>query len=242
MKIIILALSSIILIIGCRKNPISNNPPTPAINVIPEKVPVTTSLMIYPIDNNQSKNPINIDINRDYFNYNSTYSAYTFHQTTLDQYQSTIRYNAAYLDKIGLIQGFELKKTFCTLPSAKTYQDIKLPVVNYCGYINSNSTGGTVTLPNNGQFVAGSLSFGQYTPNLTYEIAAGYSNPSIKDYAVTLPCYPMGDENGERKFLNSYGIYLIQVTATSFGYGNTDEIDHNVGVNITLQIPDYLLS
>jgi hypothetical protein len=215
----------------------NQNPPPPSqpvdYTLTPATTLVSTRLMIYPVANDQATNPYYVLLNTTPIIYNNFYKAFNTPGTVLiDKYTSVI---AAGPSLTASRRGFTPYKTFTASGAMKTYLNVKLlPLSNWVGYVAFDYGSNTIQLPGNGQLILPPYSFGSHPGPVTFHVYADFLSPSIADYAVTLPCYPMADENGKRWFLNSYGVYLLIPEASD--YSNYD-IKFNPDVNIVLRMP-----
>jgi hypothetical protein len=229
----------IVLLGSCSKptdqQPDQNPPPLPPPDhtPAPPKAVVSGRLMVYTIANDQASNPYYVQLNGTQINYNNTYKAFRTPGTVvMDKYATVIMVQSS---ATADYRGFTPYKTFTASGAMRNYVNAKLSsLTNDAGYVVFDYGSGTISLPGNGQLVLPPYSFGTVSGPVSFHVYADFLSPSITDYAVTLPCYPMADVAGKRWFLNSYGVYLLSPMVTNYDhYG----IDFNPNVNVVLRLP-----
>ena len=224
---------SLVFIVSCKKN---NNDmttdPDPVITPIPPIVsgdPVHTSIFLRDIGTNTSLN-INFAYGVNYFQ-SFPWQLYYLNNISADKYVSQL--NAFYPPDYNSI-GEELYKIFPVGDAITNYVNYKhIDPVN-SGNLPLDISSGTFTLPGNGELVIAPFSFGT---NLTASttLLTAYTNPELTEYAVYLPCYAMAEYNQQKKFLQSYGVFYLQLwNASNLGFH--EQIDPNGNVKLRLPI------
>ncbi|MFP5043033.1 hypothetical protein [Parasediminibacterium sp. JCM 36343] len=237
-----------ILLFSCKKvvSGDSNTPQPPPVIPPINYTPSPTASLFYSnimafASGTQYADPLQIHTN--FFNYNdpntpytlfnSYYNSYTANSISLDKYASTL---AAFSGSTfsGYYSGNIFVKTFMAISNSKNYVDFKLVPPVQAGSFNYDFGSGIMVLQNNGQLTLPPYSFGTHPGSVTFAVYSQYFNPSVKDYIVSIPCYPMADVNGKRVFLDSYGIYQLVPAASD---NSNFDIDFNSNVNVSLKLP-----
>lgn len=226
-----------VFVLSCNKPP-DQQPPAPPTSpdytIPPPATPVSSKLMVYAIGNSQASYPYYVQTSTSNLNYSTTYNGFhTSGTVALDRYTSVI---SARPSLTADYKGYLPQKTFTASDAIKNYVNVKPLALANAGYVVYDYGSATLSLPNSGQLVLPPYSFGTHSGPVSFEVWAGFSRPSMTDYAVNLPCYPMEDENGKRYFLNSYGVYLLSPRASDDLRWDTD-FSTNVNVVLRLAIP-----
>jgi hypothetical protein len=113
----------------------------------------------------------------------------------------------------------ELNKTIPLTSAELNYIHIKPFPLNLSGTLHIG-TGGEFTFNNNNGSViippksiyqpAHGTTLGYYDTTANVSIYTGYLDPFSPDFALSIPCYPMADDNGQRWFLNSLGVVRLK--------------------------------
>jgi hypothetical protein len=231
----------VLMVVSCKKITMSNqgvgnqgNITAPGYTETPAATPVSSKLMAYAVGNDQSSNPYYITLNGLNLNYNNTYNGFnTTGVVSLDKYTSTLLIQP---EITGTYEAYTPNsyKTFTASGSSKNYVNAEPITVIEAGSVTYDYGSGTLSLPNSSQLVLPSYSFGMHTGSVSFWVLAAFTDPSTPDYATSLPCYSMADENGKRWFLNSYGMYLLYPWASDNSGFN---IDFNPDANVVLRMP-----
>ncbi len=227
MKRTLLLLGALGLVTGCSKSHQGTSAPPASLNYTPTPAatPVNTSLMVYPLNNDQTSNPLTVKtIDNTYLTYTPGFNSFTISDLPTDQYLSNILTTANYINTY-----FIFPKVFTASAAYRNYVNINvLPLVG-AGDILYDYTGGVIDLPGNGVLTVPPYGFGHVTGSVSFSVNTCYLHPAVKDYLVSLPCYPFADENGKRSFLESYGGYFLATHSAN--------VDFNPAVNVSLQMP-----
>jgi hypothetical protein len=233
MKPIFYALFILLVTTGCSKN---NSVEPPVVNTadftdVPSSTPVSTSLMVYAMGNSQLTNPLYISTNNIYLDYIPGNDGFVTNRISIDKYSSTLALSPQLSYNYG---GAGTFKTFPVTNALRNYVDIKiLPLTGVGGFQLDNGSG-NFPLPGGGEIDLPSYSLGAHAGGIGFNVAASYLHPSNNDYAVSLPCYAMGDDKGKRWFLNSYGAYFLVPQISNVA---DQAIDFNPAVNVLLKVP-----
>lgn len=203
--------------------------------VIPAATPINTAMEVYAIDNNQASHPLRVSVDNVYFNYLSGALGFSAGSLTADKYGCKM---IAPPQLTADDEGYNNFRCFPITTAAKNYANIKaLPLV-LAGSLNYDNDSGTFPLTGGGEIYLPPYAAGHISDGIS--VAAGYLYPGLNDYAVSNPCYSFADIDGKRKFLNSYGSYvLIPQAHNSMGY-NVD-FAPGAGVSVKLPIPASML-
>ncbi len=235
-----ISLLLLLFISACRKQPGTENRNVPPINYtpVPSSTPLTTSLNVYFVNNNENANPLYISTpDNSRLVYNPLIFGYTIPSVTLDKYNSVIETSPTLTVQY---QGFDHYTSFTALNSLRNYIDIKLLHVAPVASLLYETNTGTVDLPGNGKLALPPYSLGHFGGPVQHLVSAAYLSPFVEDYFVSLPAYPVYDENNKRQYLQSFGMYLL----IPWSEDNTNfSVNFNAaaGVKMSVPIPPDLL-
>lgn len=236
-------LSFIGILVSCNEPEVQTKTPADLnYTPVPSSTPITTDLMVYAIGNDQNTNPLSISTQNLYYcDYIDSYRGFGLNKITTDKYNSNL---TVQIQLTVNQSNYEIHKTFTALSTTKNYINVKPLYPSVVGVVYPFGSGSaTMNLPNDGLLTLSAHSFGNPTygyPTASVNVYASYLNPSMTDYMVSLPCYPMADYQGKRWYLNSYGMYLL--TATSMDIlGNSIDVDPSAEILLKLAIPANLL-
>lgn len=192
---------------------------------VPASSPVNTNILVYIPGNVEASNPFYMKSNGMVFSYSASSDGYVINNITTDQYTTSL---LAYPLLTVNNPGFDFHKTFTVSNAIKNYVDLKpFPLVDL-GDHNYTYNSGTLSLPNGSEILVPSYSYASFSGPGDFGLSAGYLNPRLEGYAISLPCYPLGDDNNKRWFLDSRGIYFLLPH---------QNLDFNPAVNIVLRSP-----
>jgi hypothetical protein len=221
-------------IAACRKdrNTTNSNPPPLPYTPVPQSTPVTTSLNVYYVSNNETSNPLYISTeDNTRLVYNPLIFGYTSPPVTLDKYHSVIQTSPALTVQY---QGFDHYTSFTALNSLRNYIDVKLLHVAPVASLLYDTNTGTYDLPGSGKLTLPPYGLGHFGGPVQHLVSATYLNPFVEDYFVSLPAYPVYDENNKREYLQSFGIYLL----IPWSEDNTNfAVNFNAAAGVKMSVP-----
>lgn len=140
---------------------------------------------------------------------------------------------------------FDYLNTLHSVPftnSTRNYVRIKTLTANQIGTVR-NDQGGVLALPNGGSITFGINTFyqtptaiypGYFGPEIVSKVFSTYLDPEHAEFGMRLPKYLAGDENQQRKFLESYGVITMRMYKDGW---TGDNIDFYGGGTAELKLP-----
>ncbi len=173
-----------------------SDPPTPADPIqytpTPVSTPVNSTVMVYVIDNSQSYNPIYVLTDKIEYPFWQNFQAFNSGVRVFDRYYSRLNADVARTDNYF---GYSNDKIFTVASSFKNYVDVKIVSPDHDGHMDDIRYSTTINLSNDGKLILPPYSIATNPSQSSFEILTKYFSPTIKDYAVSIPCYNMADEN-----------------------------------------------
>lgn len=155
--------------------------------------------------------------------------------------------------------GVEKNRTLPLTSARLNYVRIKPMAVNAAGTLH-NGSGGQFTFDNSGSFTIPANAIyeqprgiypGFYDENINAPIHIGYINPLSSDFAVSIPCYSMADDDDKRWFLASLGVVRVSAgyvwipsDESEFDFYNTNNgsgtLKMPVAADLSVALPDSI--
>ena len=219
-------LALLLLLAGCKKSGSTGSDSQPPYTVTPAPVQVNTSISAYaPFYQYRIKQlGIYAGTQLPYsgvYIYNPASYGYDLTNVRTDKLASTLKAKG---------ESFDALKTFTVSNALANYVDVATPSVSIAGGYNPINPA-LFSLPANGKLTVPAYSFYGATDMVQVDLYCSYLVPSAANYAVTIPCYPMADENNKRWFLDSYGAYNLQPFKGGLGV-----LDFKPGITALLQM------
>ena len=188
-------------------------------NVIPAATPVTAEVLLY-LDNNQFSNPYSVSYTNTYLPHNG-FGFNSSGNLTGEKYYTNLVASPQLTFTAGVMMGLTPSRIITLSSAVKNYAQLKLPQLTSVGSTNYESGTGTFALPGGGSIYIPPYAYAPTNGGaVTFSVKADYQNSIATDYALTMPTL-IGDDNGKRYFLDSYGCYLIM-----FGASLTKQVLH----------------
>jgi|GEM_PF-4148495 len=218
----------VFVLFSCRKNTDSNNNNNNQNENIPEAMPVNTNIMAYTIgDNFQNDKALIFTTNSKEYNFLNPFVAFDLDNITTDGFKTAI----SVYSTTGTVG--KTDKVFTVTNSAKNYVNVKWVDFPLLTYINNPTIDSNViNLFNGAQLVVPPNSFSGLNGN-NVRLATALYTPLVPGYIVSLPCYPMIDEDGKRQYMSSIGVYDFQAVV---------ELNGNTDVMLKFPVPADLLT
>lgn len=130
-------------------------------------------------------------------------------------------------------------KSFTVSSNVKNYVGLNKLIFNDVGYVRNLASLTVLQLPGGGRisFPAGAMSSDGV--DINYGAFGNYFDPTAPGFAADAPGLPFADKDQKRGFLDSYGIYQIELRFLSCNCGLLSESDMiGDGTLLELPIPD----